>query len=75
MWTTATSRPSTRAPAGRRPTRVAWTRRSKEPHKPLAAVPLPADVTADFARLIDVLVDGKEVRLEVTVRRIDDEDR
>jgi len=38
-------------------------------------VPLPADVTADFARLIDVLVDGKEVRLEVTVRRIDDEDR
>ena len=40
-----------------------------------AAVPLPADVTADFARLIDVLVDGKDVRLEVTVRRIVDEDR
>jgi len=37
-------------------------------------VSLPDDVTTDFARLIDVLVQGEEVQLEATVRRIDDED-
>lgn len=48
--------------------RQAYNRRSSK-----TAVSLSTDAAIDLARAIDVLVDGKEIRLELTVRRIDDE--